>query len=590
MMRPWLDRPVIVALIAGALGLGLWPGSSSAQSFLRPHERRSDLPALPDQGAAPPAPTLAPVPGAAPPGRAPVPGADPRVSAGTGFPVGRIEVTGNTAIADAVLAEIVAPFEGRVLTIEELIRVQRALTRAYVDAGYVNSGAVIPDQTVADGVVRIEIVEGRLDQVEIVGADWLRAAWIEGRLRHGAGEPLNVGRLQDSLERLLTDPAIDRLNARLGPGTRPGESRFELEVTETDRPYFLTAEGSNSRTTSVGSETLTVTGGVRSLLGYGDPLVATAGLAEGIREVGLSYAVPLTESDLRLKLRGEFTQSSVVEEPLDTLDITGQTMSGEIGLSHPIWRDAGDDLGASVSLVRRHTSTTLLERQFSFSPGSVNGETDVTAARFTLDWTHRERTQVWAVRSQLSWGFGGLGATVHDENTGSGSLPDSEFLAWLGQAQYTRRLFTDDDQLLARVDVQYAFDRLLTLEQIAVGGINTVRGYRENQVLRDNAVIGSIEYRYPLFNYALFKDETSGDDAGRFEIVPFFDAARAWNKAETAAPRSLYSVGIGVRWSPIPRLEAELYWAQALNEPPKPQSDDVFQDNGIHFRLRAQLL
>ena len=55
------------------------------------------------------------------------------------------------------------------------------------------------------------------------------------------------------------------------------------------------------------------------------------------------------------------------------------------------------------------------------------------------------------------------------------------FFSWLGQAQLARRLETLSAQVIGRVDLQLANDRLFPLEQFAVGGRYSVRGYRENQ-------------------------------------------------------------------------------------------------------------
>ena len=60
------------------------------------------------------------------------------------------------------LAPIVAPYLGRAIITEELLDLRDALTARYFEAGYVNSGALIPDQEVRDGVIGIQIVEGRL--------------------------------------------------------------------------------------------------------------------------------------------------------------------------------------------------------------------------------------------------------------------------------------------------------------------------------------------------------------------------------------------------------------------------------------------
>jgi len=76
--------------------------------------------------------------------------------------------------------------------------------------------------------------------------------------------------------------------------------------------------------------------------------------------------------------------------------------------------------------------------------------------------------------------------------------PSSEFFIWLGQAQYAWRMLDDGTQLVLRGNAQFSDSPLLPLERIAVGGFNTVRGYRENQLVRDDGFSISTEFHYPL--------------------------------------------------------------------------------------------
>jgi hemolysin activation/secretion protein len=100
---------------------------------------------------------------------------------------------------------------------------------------------------------------------------------------------------------------------------------------------------------------------------------------------------------------------------------------------------------------------------------------------------------VLAARARFSFGLDAFNATMNP-----GDLPDSRFVVWLGQVQWARQLTPWGLQVIARSDVQLASQPLLPLEQIAVGGRYTVRGYLENQVVRDNAVLASVETRIPL--------------------------------------------------------------------------------------------
>lgn len=142
-----------------------------------------------------------------------------------------------------------------------------------------------------------------------------------------------------------------------------------------------------------------------------------------------------------------------------------------------------------------------------------------------------------------------------------------------------------------RTDLQLAADPLLSLEQLAIGGLDTVRGYRENELVRDNGIIASIEGRIPVFELPVPR-LTGPDDAATFFLAPFADLGHGWDHGErvTSARKdeTLASIGLGFVWSPAPRVATRFYYGYALNEVSDPE-DESLQDHGIHFELRVGL-
>ena len=130
--------------------------------------------------------------------------------------------------------------------------------------------------------------------------------------------------------------------------------------------------------------------------------------------------------------------------------------------------------------------------------------------------------------------------------------------------------------------MQLSDDSLLSLEQISIGGRYSVRGYRETTLLRDRAVISSLELRVPLIRNARWADY--------LEVGPFMDFGKGWNKVHpTPDPQDLSSVGVGLRWAvtfswPVPlRHQFELYWGHRLRKVEKPAN--TLQDKGLHLQF-----
>jgi hemolysin activation/secretion protein len=185
---------------------------------------------------------------------------------------------GNTVFPSAELAKLTAPYANRHITAEELELARRAVSLHYVQHGYINSGAVIPDQDPADGTVLIRIVEGVLTETQLHGTRWLRDRHIKGQLRRWSEGPLNIPRLQEGLQILRQDPNVQQINAEVRPGTAPGESLLDLRV-EDRQPFRLGLQIDNQRPPSVGSEQLWLLASDLNLTGHSDPLELRYGVA-----------------------------------------------------------------------------------------------------------------------------------------------------------------------------------------------------------------------------------------------------------------------------------------------------------------------
>ena len=491
--------------------------------------------------------------------------------------VRKVNVTGSTAFTPQELAQITAPYENRQLSFEDLEELRVALTVNYVNRGYVNSGAVIPDQPVADGVINIAIIEGELTGIELTGNRWFRDRYIRDRISLGVHRPLNINTLQERMQLLLQDHRVERLNADLRPGTKLGESVLNVAV-EDEQPFKLRLEYNNFQSPSVGANRGLVTFENQNVFGFGDMFSAQYGGSSGIHpQLDIRYSFPFTARDTTLSFNYRKNESIVVEAPLQPLDIQNKSEIFGFTLRQPIYRTLNQEVALELTGEHLKNKTFLLGEPFSFSAGVQNGKSVVTALRFAQEWVARSEVQVLAARSRFSFGLDALGST-----TNSSSLPDSRFFAWLGQFQWVRRLPFLGIQTLVRSDAQFTNDPLFSLEQFSIGGRYSVRGYRENTLLRDNASITSLEIRIPLITDRLWADY--------IQIAPFYDIGHGWNrKVETPEPRTLHSVGVGLRWAATFRTpvliqpQFEIYWGHPLKKVETLGGD--LQDHGVHLQF-----
>lgn len=495
-----------------------------------------------------------------------------------------IHVSGSTVFSDTELAEVTAPYRNRDLTTEDLEKVRLALTLLYVNKGYLTSGAVIPDQDVTFGTIVIQIVEGTLARIDVEGNEWFRSSYLRDRVARGLSTPLSIHPLQERIQLLQQDPRIERVNAELKPGDIRGESVLNVRVKDAN-PFRAWLEFNNYQTPTVGAERGLATVAHQNVTGHGDQFMFTYGRSHGVNPIiDTSYSLPLNAYETTFTAYYRRNAFLVVENPFRALDLNVDSQVIGIALRQPVYRTVTDEFAVTLTGEHLYLKTTSAfdapGLPSLFIPGSsTTGVATVSALRFSQEYTHRSPSLVFAALSRVSVGLDVLGATIN-----SGPLPDGQFVSWLGQAQVVKRL---DDwwgvQLLGRVAAQVASDRLFPLEQMPVGGRFSVRGYRENTLVRDDAVLASFESRFPLLRFP------SGED--RVQFAPFVDFGHAWNaKGDTPDLRTLASVGAGLRWMILPQERArfEVYWGQQLNHVRGGEGN--MQDHGIHLQLVVQVL
>lgn len=484
--------------------------------------------------------------------------------------VEQFNVTGSTVFSAADFAKVTAPFTGKPISLAELFQARSAVTQLYLDRGYITSGAYIPPQKLQSGVVEIRVVEGELEDIRISGTRRLNPNYVRSRLALGAKKPLNRARLLESLQLLQVNPLISTVSAELSAGSRPGTSLLEVKVAEA-KTFGSQIVFDNGRSPSVGTFRRQVQLSEANLLGLGDGLSISYAKTDGSDEVDLNYTLPINPRNGTISLSYGNSSSRVIETPFDQLEIDSKSHFFEVGLRQPIFQSPTQELALGLSFGNRESRATLLDGDLPFpSLGADNdGKTRVSALRFFQEYTKRSSQDVFAARSQFSFGLNAFNSTINDE------APDSRFVSWRGQLQYVR-LLAPETLLLLRTDVQLSNRSLLPVEQFGVGGINSVRGYRQDQLLTDQGLFASAELRIPVLRIPQLST--------LLQIVPFIDVGIAGNRtAADPDPRTLAAAGLGLRLQVSDRVTARLEWGRPLVSVENKRR--TWQEDGLYFSV-----
>ncbi|MEM9005109.1 MAG: ShlB/FhaC/HecB family hemolysin secretion/activation protein [Cyanobacteria bacterium P01_F01_bin.86] len=496
------------------------------------------------------------------------------------FRVRAIELLGVTLAADefrqlkaqfggeeVLLVDRIAELTGQLVTLEDLLALRAFITDAYVNAGYITSGAFLPEQSFTDGgVVQIQVVEGILETLEVKGLTRLQEGYVRSRMLLRLGRPLRQADLVEALQLLQLDPLIDQVEAELLTGSGPGLSILALEVQEAP-PLTGGFSFNNYRTPSAGAEQINPYLSYTNLLGLGDRLDLSYSLTRGLNDYNLNFTVPITPQDGTLTFRAATNNSRVIDDEFEDLGIRGESRTFSLGVRQPLVNTPNHEFALGLAFDLRRSQTYIFDdRPFSFTGDPGAGESKVSVIRFSQDWLARSPNRVLAARSQFSLGLNVFDATIHEAG------PDGEFFSWLGQFQWVQRL-PQDRLLVTRVSAQLTPDALLPLEQFSLGGVSTVRGYRENQLVADNGVVGSVELRLPLSAIP-----------GELELTPFVEGGIGWsNGGEAPDLEGLASIGLGLHWQVESDFSVHLDYGYPLID--LDQERDTLQEQGVYFSL-----
>lgn len=485
--------------------------------------------------------------------------------------VQEFEIKGSTVFSPEELANITAPFTQRPITLAELFQVRSAITQLYLERGYVNSGAYIPPQRLQSGKVEIRVVEGSIEEIQVVGTRRLDPNYVRGRLAIATTPPLNRVRLLEALQLLQLNPLIQTVSAELSAGSRPGSSLLSVEVAEADSLSGLLGLD-NGRSPSVGTLRRRIQLSEANLLGLGDGITLGYANTDGSNSLDASYSLPINPQNGTLSFSYGSSSSNVIEPPFNQLDINASSRYYELTLRQPLIQSPNQEFALGLTASRRESEASLLGGELPFPAlgADPQGRTRVSALRFFQEWTQRGSQEVFALRSQLSFGLGAFDATIN------AAAPDSRFVAWRGQGQYVR-LLAPETLLLVRADLQFADRSLVALEQFGLGGQDSVRGYRQDLLLTDNGLFASAEVRLPILRLPELESVV--------QLAPFVDFGTGWNTVArtTAVPETLASVGLGLRWQWGDRLTARFDWGIPLVFVDARKT--TWQENGLYFLL-----
>lgn len=412
---------------------------------------------------------------------------EPSDDEGTCFDVRDIQFSGNTLFDREELQAVVSSYRDKCLGPNQLGNLLNTVTSYYFNKGYVTSKAYLPEQNLSDGSLTIQIVEGVLEG--LLDAEFGKGSDLESVFNVGQQELLNLRDLEQGLENINRLQSY-RATMKLLPGTELGQTRVEV-AQQVNKPWQLQLKSNNSGQESTGEQQL------QGLLSWDNPL----GLYD------FSYLSYQTDTELSRDERYSESLAFHWDRPIGYwsigLDLThfqykrpvqgnavkfsasGETQTQKLSIGRVVSRDRDSKTRIKWALTRKQTESYVEDVKLDVS-SRILGLSDLTLQ-------HEQYFPTGAfLLSEVTYtrGLDAFGSPNDGNLVGANQdkAPKAQFdrynllldyrrpFQWLGQSfQYKTQWKT-----------QYSPDVLFGSEQISIGSLYTVRGYKASSLSGDS--------------------------------------------------------------------------------------------------------
>jgi len=467
------------------------------------------------------------------------PGAGPR------FIIKKIEVTGNTLLDDATLAPILEVGDGLEVTLGILHLIAQEITSLYAMNGYILTRAYVPEQEIDNGIVTVQVVEGKLGKVDVTGNERFEKEEILARLKPLQDDPALK---ESTLEKYLLElNAIQGLKVKavLKPGEVFGTSDLTLQVEES-RTYYVAFDADNFGSRFTGEQRYGLTAEAGSLLSLGDHLsVRGVKSNEDQLFINPSYSIPIGPYGTTATLSYIVTDFNLGGN-LVGLNAGGKANIFTVELSHSLVRTRNSELRLSLGGEIRNFENDLAGAS---SSDDKLRDAYLEAGGFFKD-PFRGHT-FYSLRLQQGFSESDVSDPLNSRFQGRGDALVSSFDVTRYQSTYIGKNY-----LLLKAKGQVASKRVLSPDQFAIGGFGSVRGYPLAEAAGDNGFFVSAELVVPFpFKVTVIENPRPIQLDQVLSLFGFMDHGQVFikNRQPGENDRELNGAGLGVRLN-IPPL------------------------------------
>jgi hemolysin activation/secretion protein len=431
----------------------------------------------------------------------------------------------------------------------------------YKEKGYLTTIVYIPEQDIRDGVIEIQIAEGKMGQLNVEGNKWFSGDFIKRFIHSKKNEILNIKTLARDILRLNKNPDLE-IKAVLSPGKDPHTSDISLKV-DGKFPWHAGFVEDNRGSRLTGKYRSMFTLRSSNISGLGDTVFVNTLLSASSFGESVSYNVPVGTYGTKLGVDITYFAMKLGKE-FKSYDITGNT---QIYTPHASWELALSEDSEAYANLGIDIKSVIKEMG-----GATTANDQLRIPYFGFDFSKMDATGQTSFSPRFDFGTSGfLGASRRDAS--KLSRPDSGgfFFKYEQSLNRLQKMFLDS-YMYIRSRFQASSHTLAPSEQLQLGGADSIRGYPEGDYLADTGAVVNFDWVFPM--YFIPKEwKLPGQDLPlRHQIEPVFFVdigGGVLNKTLPGEKKEKFLAGIGggllVRFK---YLSLRLYWAGNVGDKP----------------------
>ena len=437
------------------------------------------------------------------------------------FELKKIVTDASAVLTDAELDAIIKPYEGKQVQLNDIYAIVDKINALYNDKGYVTCRAFLPPQTITDGTVKLLLVEGRTGSTIVNNNKYTKTKYITNRMHLAKGEIANIKQLNKDLL-LFNATNSTQLRIMMKAGTEPGTTDYEITAYEPMRDTWTIFEDNAGSDTS-GEYRTGLYFNTKSLSGHCDALSLGTVISEGTKAANVMYSRSLGRSGTKMNLVYSTNAVEVVKGEYEDM-IKGHANSYAIGFTQPIVVNETTRTELSLDYNRQNSKTDFMPAGTRFNI------VDDSVQDFSLGFaiTNYGASHVFYQKHSYVRGYSESAPDMSAQNS-------QNFGFYKFNAMY-QKLYKAGQMWSLRADAQWSgSEGMVSSRQFYMGGMYSVRGYKENYLGGDSGFTFSAEYAVPVIN-----KNTSA--------FTFFDYGHVYGNGQSDDQHNvLSSVGLGIR-------------------------------------------